>query len=440
MMRALAESLEPCDRRPRAGDRRRDRGRAGRQAFRRPCAAGLSLAAAGFGGLHPAGDRGNLRRPGRGRLPRAAALGARRARMPGAAPLSRYPLEIEPVAEPAAIVQLQHAMRLVFERGTARSAAGRLGGRRYAGKTGTSGDFRDSWFAGFGGDTLAVVWVGRDDNQSTGLTGASGALPIWADIMAGVGASEFLPASTEDLRRGRARVWFRPAGAGRLRGYGVRAGGAGLHLVQQAGLRTRGNAGAAGRQSNGAGNTMAEASTSRRMKPSRPTARGSASRTGMVLCAVAAAMLAGCAILPYDEPPDASVPSHLRARFPRCRCRANRAGAGAQPAPYAAAGPGTGARTTSAAELSPGGRSAARAGAARNAARQRCARRRDARARATRRRQQPLDLDRARPPADSRQASARPPRASRARPSASPIATRARVMPQRACCSRPGGR
>jgi penicillin-binding protein 1B len=117
----------------------------------------------------------------------------------GGASLSRYPLEIEAVAEPAAIVQLQRALRLVFERGTARSAAARLGGRRYAGKTGTSGDYKDSWFAGFGGDTLTVVWVGRDDNQSTGLTGASGALPIWADIMAGVGAREFLPASTEDL-------------------------------------------------------------------------------------------------------------------------------------------------------------------------------------------------------------------------------------------------
>ena len=118
---------------------------------------------------------------------------------PAGEPLSRYPLDIEAVADPVAVIQLQHAMRMVLERGTARGAAGRLGGRRYAGKTGTSGDFRDSWFAGFGGDTLAVVWVGRDDNASTGLTGASGALPIWADIMAGVGASEFVPATAADL-------------------------------------------------------------------------------------------------------------------------------------------------------------------------------------------------------------------------------------------------
>ena len=118
---------------------------------------------------------------------------------PEGQPLSRYPLDIAAVADPAAVAQLQHALMQVFARGTARGAAGRLGGRDFAGKTGTSGDFRDSWFAGFGSDTLAVAWVGRDDNAPTGLTGASGALPIWADIMAGLGATEFLPARAEGL-------------------------------------------------------------------------------------------------------------------------------------------------------------------------------------------------------------------------------------------------
>lgn len=113
--------------------------------------------------------------------------------------LSRYPLEIAAVGDPAAVAQLQSALTMVLERGTGRAAGVRLGGRRLAGKTGTSGDFRDSWFAGFGGDTLAVVWVGRDDNKETGLTGASGALPIWAEIMAGAGAAELSRASGERL-------------------------------------------------------------------------------------------------------------------------------------------------------------------------------------------------------------------------------------------------
>ena len=52
-----------------------------------------------------------------------------------------------------------------------------------AGKTGTSSDYRDSWFAGFSGTHLAVVWVGYDDNRPTGLTGSAGALAIWAQLM-----------------------------------------------------------------------------------------------------------------------------------------------------------------------------------------------------------------------------------------------------------------
>lgn len=51
-----------------------------------------------------------------------------------------------------------------------------------AGKTGTTDNLRDSWFAGFSQDKLAVVWVGNDDNFETGLTGSSGALRVWSDL------------------------------------------------------------------------------------------------------------------------------------------------------------------------------------------------------------------------------------------------------------------
>jgi len=49
-----------------------------------------------------------------------------------------------------------------------------------AGKTGTTSDYRDSWFAGYTSDLLVLVWVGFDDNQSTRLSGAQGAARIWA--------------------------------------------------------------------------------------------------------------------------------------------------------------------------------------------------------------------------------------------------------------------
>src|SRR3546814_2168133 len=45
-------------------------------------------------------------------------------------------------------------------------------------------DMRDSWFAGFTGDHLAVFWMGRDDNKPTTLFGASGGLRAWRDLFA----------------------------------------------------------------------------------------------------------------------------------------------------------------------------------------------------------------------------------------------------------------
>ena len=52
-----------------------------------------------------------------------------------------------------------------------------------AGKTGTTNDKRDAWFVGFTPELLTVVWVGLDDNQPLGLTGAQAALPIWTEFM-----------------------------------------------------------------------------------------------------------------------------------------------------------------------------------------------------------------------------------------------------------------
>jgi len=82
--------------------------------------------------------------------------------------------------------------------GTGRDAAARLPrGTVVAGKTGTSSDTRDSWFAGFTGSYVSVAWVGYDDNRETGLTGAAGALPVWADTLARLRSASFEPVPPE---------------------------------------------------------------------------------------------------------------------------------------------------------------------------------------------------------------------------------------------------
>lgn len=108
--------------------------------------------------------------------------------------LSRYQLEVNQVADPAAVHLVQYAMQEVMREGTGRSAYRTIPeSLGLAGKTGTTDDGRDSWFAGFSGDLLAVAWVGRDDNGPTSLTGATGALPIWTRFMASIPQHSFSP-------------------------------------------------------------------------------------------------------------------------------------------------------------------------------------------------------------------------------------------------------
>jgi penicillin-binding protein 1B len=99
-------------------------------------------------------------------------------------PLSRYPFKIEQRFDAGAIYLTQYAMQRTMVEGTGRSAYNQVPkSLALAGKTGTTNDSRDSWFAGFSQDLLAVVWLGRDDNGKTSLTGATGALQVWADFM-----------------------------------------------------------------------------------------------------------------------------------------------------------------------------------------------------------------------------------------------------------------
>ena len=100
------------------------------------------------------------------------------------------------------------AMQQVAVYGTASSIGNSgLAWLHAAGKTGTSNDTRDSWFAGFTGEHLAVFWMGRDDNKSTGLFGATGALRAWRDLFAKLPTQPLSAAPGDGLEL----AWINPA-------------------------------------------------------------------------------------------------------------------------------------------------------------------------------------------------------------------------------------
>ena len=98
--------------------------------------------------------------------------------------LERYGLNVQQTIDPAAAYILNYGLQQVMRSGTGRSAYSSLPeSLNLAGKSGTTNDTRDSWLAGYSGNHVAVVWLGLDDNKITGLTGSSGALPVWTNVM-----------------------------------------------------------------------------------------------------------------------------------------------------------------------------------------------------------------------------------------------------------------
>jgi len=99
-------------------------------------------------------------------------------------PLNRYPLSVSQVVSPQHSLMINYALHLVTQMGTAKYLKELLpDGMRVAGKTGTTDDLRDSWFAGYSQNYLTVVWMGHDDDKPTRFTGASGAMQVWAKLM-----------------------------------------------------------------------------------------------------------------------------------------------------------------------------------------------------------------------------------------------------------------
>ncbi|HEV7474811.1 MAG TPA: PBP1A family penicillin-binding protein [Pyrinomonadaceae bacterium] len=86
------------------------------------------------------------------------------------------------VIKPTTAYMITNMLSAVVDHGTAKAARGAVKGSAIAGKTGTS---RDGWFVGYTPNLVCVVWIGFDDNQQLGLTGAEAALPAWTDFMNG---------------------------------------------------------------------------------------------------------------------------------------------------------------------------------------------------------------------------------------------------------------
>ncbi|TDF37579.1 penicillin-binding protein 1B [Alteromonadaceae bacterium M269] len=80
---------------------------------------------------------------------------------------------------------LNFGLHKVTKEGTATLIDKTFPNTNMAGKTGTTDDYRDSWFTGFDKYNLVTTWVGKDDNQSTGLSGASGALGLFVSYQKG---------------------------------------------------------------------------------------------------------------------------------------------------------------------------------------------------------------------------------------------------------------
>lgn len=93
-------------------------------------------------------------------------------------------IEPEPILDPGVAWQTSDMLRAVITSGTARAAAD-LGRSDLAGKTGTTNEYRDAWFAGFNGSLVATAWMGFDNNDPLGRgeSGGRAALPIWIDFM-----------------------------------------------------------------------------------------------------------------------------------------------------------------------------------------------------------------------------------------------------------------
>jgi penicillin-binding protein 1B len=94
-----------------------------------------------------------------------------------------HELKAEQVLSPEVAYTMDYMLEQVINHGTGHGARKAGFMRPAAGKTGTTNDSNDAWFAGFTPNLLSVVWTGFDQKQALGLTGAEASLPAWTDFM-----------------------------------------------------------------------------------------------------------------------------------------------------------------------------------------------------------------------------------------------------------------
>lgn len=98
--------------------------------------------------------------------------------------LQQYPVRVERRISESSVYLINANLQEAVSMGTGKGLSHYIPPHyNIAGKTGTTNELRDSWFAGFGNNLIGVVWLGRDDNKPAGLTGSSGALKVWGKMM-----------------------------------------------------------------------------------------------------------------------------------------------------------------------------------------------------------------------------------------------------------------
>jgi len=113
--------------------------------------------------------------------------------------LTKSPIESIQLLNSVSTAQVQSAMKGVVEKGTAKYLKTAFPNIQLAGKTGTTDDYKDSWFVGYTERLVGVVWMGNDTNKATHLTGASGALRLWADIFKTIPIKTLQRANSDEI-------------------------------------------------------------------------------------------------------------------------------------------------------------------------------------------------------------------------------------------------